>query len=65
MQINDVIEPVKKSSNVERDAFDPRSAILYSEWENEHAHAGVKESQKFFFSLKDLLDDRFSGVGNL
>lgn len=65
MQIDDVVEPVKKSGNVERYAFDPRSAILNSKWENEHAHADVKKSQKFFLGLKDLLDDRFSSVGIL
>jgi len=65
MQINDIVEPVKKSGNVERDPFDPRSAIVHSKWKNEHAHADAKEPQKFFLGLEDLLDDRFSGVGNL
>lgn len=65
MQFDDVVEPVKKSGDVERHAFDPRSAILNSKWENKDAHANVKESQKLFLGLKYLLDDCFPGVGNL
>ena len=65
MQIDNVVEPVKKSSDVDRHAFDPRSAILNSKWENKDAHADMKESQKRFLGFKYLLYDCFSGVGNL
>jgi hypothetical protein len=65
MQNGDVVEPIKKPRNSGRYAVNPRSTVLNSKWENEHAHADVEEPYKVFFAFKDFLDNRFSAILDL